>query len=99
MSEASLAHRAPRHVVTAAAHRELQALVDGEADRLDDVRGPAAGGEQSRALVDEPVVDAPELLVGGVAGPDQDTAEPARQLIAALGGKSRHRHYVTPSPV
>ena len=54
-------------VVPAAADRELPALLARGVDRADDVRRPAAAGDQRGPPVDQPVVDATHLVVGRIS--------------------------------
>src|SRR5213076_611430 len=55
-------------VVSAALDRELEPVLTREVDGLDDVLGGARTDDRGRALVDQTVVDAPRLVVAGVAG-------------------------------
>lgn len=55
-------------VVTAAAHRDLEAAFDGEAKRIDDVSGSQAARDDGRASIDHAVVHPPRGVVAVVAG-------------------------------
>src|ERR671937_912310 len=63
--QAAVGDRLARDVVTAAADRDLGALVAAEVDGVDHVRRGQAAGDQGGALVDQPVVDVARLVVTG----------------------------------
>ena len=79
-------------VVAAAADRQRQVVLGGEADRPGDVVGVRAAGDQRRAAVDHRVVDGARLGVGRVVGTDQLAAETAQLLARGLGGCGRRAH-------
>jgi hypothetical protein len=56
--------------MAAAADGDLEAFVVGELDCGHDVGGVQAAGDGRRALVDEAVVDSPNLVVAGIVRSD-----------------------------
>jgi hypothetical protein len=54
--------------VAAAAHRDLEIELMGELDGRHDVGHAAAARDQSRALVDQAVMDAPRRLIAIISG-------------------------------
>ena len=74
-------HRAAGRVVAAAAHRDLQSQRSAEQDRVRHVGHAAAAGDEGGALVDEPVVDPPRLLVTGIARPQKRAQERRRDAL------------------
>jgi len=66
--EPAVVHRVAGHVVTAGFDREDQILVAREADRIDNVRGPAALHDHRGAAVDEPVPNRAGIVVSLIAG-------------------------------
>ena len=71
--------RASRHVVAAAANRDLEAELARELDGIDDVGHAAASGDQCRALVHQSVVDLSRFLVAGVRRLQELSPEGVRQ--------------------
>ena len=78
-------------VVAAAAHRDLQSLAPAEVDRVHDVRRVHAARDHGGMPVDQPVVDAPDLVVTAVTRSKhrsrQHLAEP---LDAIFDRRARH---------
>ena len=60
-----------RNIVPPAANREFQAEAASKLDSVDDVRGPAALGDQRRPFVHHAVVDTPRGVVARVARLEQ----------------------------
>ena len=63
--------RAARHVVAAAANRDLEAQPAREIDGIHHVGHAAASGDQCRPLVDQAVVDFSRFLVARVRRPQE----------------------------
>ena len=61
--DAALADRATGDVVSATAHRDLEAVLFREGQGVDDVCRAAAPSDDRRPFVDKPVVDLPRVLV------------------------------------
>jgi hypothetical protein len=78
-------HRVPGHGMAAAPHRHRQVVFAGEADRLEDIVGPGAAGDQGRPAVDGAVPDPPGLLVALLPGPQQRPPESGRDRCGQVG--------------
>ena len=77
MTRAPSAHPEPGRAVTAAADRDLDAVLAGEPHAGDDVGGVPAARDRRRVLVDHAVVDGPRLVVARISRQDQLTAQAA----------------------
>ena len=67
---AAVAHRRAGDVVAAAADRDLESPLAGEADRRRHVRGVGAAHDDRRPAIDHRVPDGAHGVVGGIAGQD-----------------------------
>jgi hypothetical protein len=86
--QAAVGHRLAGDLVAAAAHRDLEFPFPGEVDGVDDIGGGQAAGDQRRALVDEPVVDVPGIVIAVAARLDQRPAERHPQFVGHGHGAS-----------
>ena len=75
-----VAHGVAGDVVTAAAHGQPQPVFPGEVHGADHVHDPGAAGDHRRMAVDAAVPDPASLLVAGVTGEEQGTAEVGAEL-------------------
>ena len=89
-------HRAPGDVVAAAAHTDVQTLRAREPDRVRDVRRVLAARDQRRPPVDQPVVDAPRVVVAFISRLQDIAGKHAPQLLEPLSVDAcRCRHLVS----
>jgi hypothetical protein len=95
--DAVVAGAQPGAVVAAAAHREQQPVIAGEADDLGHVGGARALRDERRAAVDHRVVDLPRLVVVGVLGADQAALESGELALCRLRGRAERAQAVPPS--
>ena len=89
--------RAPRHVVAAAANRNLEAEPAGEIDGIHHVGHAAASGDQCRPFVDQSVVDLPRVLVAHVRRLQELSSEGCGKLGGSAGDGCDRRHGVLSS--
>jgi hypothetical protein len=71
----------PADVVAAAPDGDLEAEAPGQPHRVGHVGSPLATHDEGRALVDQPVMNAPGLVVPGVRGLQQLSREVRRELL------------------
>jgi hypothetical protein len=65
--QAAVGDRLAGDVLAAATDRDLESRVPAEVDRVDDVGGVVTSRDHRGMLVDQAVVDAPGLVVAGLA--------------------------------
>lgn len=63
-------HGTPGHIVPAAPNGDLEAVLAGEVDGVNNVSGAPAACDQRRPLVDEPIVDFSCVLVTDLSRTD-----------------------------
>ena len=80
--------RSSGNIVTSAPHRDFEAELIREPNRIDDIGRAAATCDQCRALVDQAVMDPPRLVIGRIGGLQQLPQERAyeRQRRVGYGG-------------
>ena len=78
-------HRGAGHVMPAATHRDSQVMIAGIPHGLRDISSASAVHNQLGTLVDGAVPDAPRLVVGGVHGADDRTANRTSEPRECLG--------------
>ena len=89
----ALGHGSTGHVVTSAAHRDLQAALTPKAHRVTHVGHVVAARDETRALVDQTVVHGSHLVVARIVGQQQRAVERSRQL-----SRHGHTHPTPPHP-
>ena len=76
----------PSCAVAATSDGDLGAVLAAEPHAGDDIGDVAAARDRSRVLVDHAVVDGARLVVPGISGHDQLTAQGGGQLLVRRGG-------------
>ena len=74
---------ARRHIVAAAANRDLKAEVSRKLDGADNVGHAAGAGNQCRAFVHQPVVNLPSIVIADIGGLKQLARERAGKLFCS----------------
>ena len=87
--DSAVAGAEPGSVVPAAANRQQEVAIDGEAHHGGDVVRVGALGDQRGTLVDHRVVDLARLLVVRVLGADQPPLELRQLRTGGVGGVER----------
>ena len=78
--QATIPRRVSRDVVTATAHRDLDPSTARKVNRIDDIGGSKAAGDQPRPFVDQSIVDPSRVLVPGISRKQQPAGETGRQF-------------------
>src|SRR6185436_9353308 len=96
--QAVVAGAVAREAVPAAAHRDLEVVIAGEPDRGRDVVGRRCARDHRGPAVDVAVPEAAPVVVAGVGGEDQLTAESRTERIERTTGERDHRVLLDAGP-